>query len=205
MQVPMEIAYRGVRKNDILDQLVDERAARLDKVCDNIISCRVTIEKVQETHPVYRVRVIVRTPPEHEIVAKRDSPERGVHEGVLQFLLRDAFDAAEKQLKQIAAKRRKQVKTHPEQELAAVVVRMFREDGYGFLMTLDGREIYFHKNSVLNDDFRRLEIGTGVRFEESLGDNGPQASTVQIADKPGAHVYDDSDIGVPLGWGANNT
>ena len=193
MQVPMEIAYRGVEKNQTLEHLIEERAARLDKICGNVISCRVTVEKAQETNPTYRVRVLVRTPPEREIVAKRESPQRGAHEGTLQLLIREAFDATDKQLKQIAAKRRRDVKTHPEQEPTAVVVRLFRAEGYGFLITLDGREIYFHRNSVANDDFERLELGTGVRFEETEGDKGPQASTVQIADKPGSHTYHDDE------------
>ncbi len=69
-----------------------------------------------------------------------------------------------------------------------MVVRLFREEGYGFLRALDGREIYFHRNAVLNDDFDRLVVGAGVRFDEGLGEEGPQASTVQIVDKPGGHV-----------------
>jgi len=40
----------------------------------------------------------------------------------------------------------------------------------------------------LNDDFDRLEIGTGVRFVEEPGEEGPQASTVQIVDKPGSRL-----------------
>lgn len=202
MQVPMEIAYRGVEKSDAISSLIDERAERLEKVCTNIISCRVAVEKEQDTHPIYRCRVIVRTPPEHEIVAKRESPDRGVHESALRYIVGETFDAAEKQLKQVMAKRRRDVKSHPEHEPAAVVVRLFREDGYGFLMTLDGREIYFHKNSVFNGGFERLEVGTGVRFEEAEGKEGPQASTVHVADKPGVHVQDDEEVDVPLGWQA---
>lgn len=202
MQVPMEVAYRGVEKSEFVTTLIEERALRLDKICPNIISCRVAVEKEQETHPIYRCRVIVRTPPEHEIVAKRESPDRGINESALRYIIGEAFDATEKQLKQVIQKRRRDVKSHPEQEPAAVVVRLFRDDGYGFLMTLDGREIYFHRNSVLHDDYERLEVGTGVRFEEAEGRNGPQASTVHVADKPGAHVQDDEEIDVPLGWRA---
>ena len=41
---------------------------------------------------------------------------------------------------------------------------------------------------MLQGDFPRLEIGTGVRFVEERGEEGPQASTVQIVDKPGARA-----------------
>ena len=41
--------------------------------------------------------------------------------------------------------------------------------GFGFIETRDGREIYFHKNSVLNDGFDKLDIGAEVRFEMAEG------------------------------------
>ena len=80
-------------------------------------------------------------------------------------------------------KQQGQVKTHPEQETVAFVARLMPEQGYGFIKTLEGRELYFHRNSVLNDDFERLEIGTGVRDVAGAGEEGPQAATVQIVDK----------------------
>jgi cold shock CspA family protein len=52
--------------------------------------------------------------------------------------------------------------------------------GYGFIETADGREIYFHRNSILNDDFGRLRIGAAVRFAEESGDRDPQASSVWV-------------------------
>jgi len=60
-----------------------------------------------------------------------------------------------------------------------------------------------HKNAVLHGDFDCVEIGTGVRFEEEMGEKGPQASTVQIIDKPGARMGSSGadPIEPPLGWG----
>jgi cold shock CspA family protein len=54
------------------------------------------------------------------------------------------------------------------------------DEGYGFLTTDDGREVYFHKDSVLNQGFQRLKLGARVIFAEEQGDKGPQASTVKI-------------------------
>jgi cold shock CspA family protein len=59
------------------------------------------------------------------------------------------------------------------------------DDGFGILRTSDGREIYFHRNSVLNDAFSRLQVGTRVTFAEAPGENGPQASTVRLFGKHG--------------------
>ena len=68
----------------------------------------------------------------------------------------------------------------------SLAIRLFPEDGYGFLRALDGQERYFHRNSVLHGDFGRLAVGTEVRFEPAEGEAGPQASSVQIVNKPGA-------------------
>ena len=53
------------------------------------------------------------------------------------------------------------------------------EDGYGFLESPDGRELYFHRNSVLHNEFERLELGDCVTFSEEEGQRGPQASSVK--------------------------
>ena len=60
------------------------------------------------------------------------------------------------------------------------VNKLMPDESYGFLKTLDGREIYFHRNSVLHEGFDRLKVGTEVNFVEEEGKEGPQASTVKI-------------------------
>ena len=47
----------------------------------------------------------------------------------------------------------------------------------------DGREIYFHRNSVLDAGFDRVSVGAEVRFVEEEGVRGPQASTVRLVGK----------------------
>ena len=42
-------------------------------------------------------------------------------------------------------------------------------EGYGFIETADGREVYFHRNSVLDDAFEHLTVGSEVRFAELMG------------------------------------
>jgi cold shock CspA family protein len=43
---------------------------------------------------------------------------------------------------------------------------------YGFIATSDGGEIYFHRNSVIDNAFDRLSVGSEVRFAEELGEKG---------------------------------
>ena len=47
----------------------------------------------------------------------------------------------------------------------------------------DGQEIYFHRNSVLDDDYSRLAVGSRVTYAEEMGEKGPQASTVKLMGK----------------------
>jgi cold shock CspA family protein len=189
MEVPLEISYRGVNKSDFIDEIIRKQVTKLEKMCTYMVSCRVVIERRQKFQKVgnpFRVRIDVRVPPGHQLVATRDSTEGDLHDK-LPTTIRSSFDAMRRQLQELMEKQRGGVKIHPlEQESTALVTKLFPEEDYGFLRTLDGRELYFHRNSVLHNDFDRLEIGTGVRFVEELGEEGLQASTVQIVDKPGA-------------------
>jgi cold shock CspA family protein len=96
--------------------------------------------------------------------------------------LRDAFKAARRQLQDRQRVRRGDVKPH-ETPPHGVIASLDRERGCGRLRASDGREIYFHRNSVLNADFDRLEPDMQVRFTEESGDEGPQASSVQLIGK----------------------
>jgi cold shock CspA family protein len=100
----------------------------------------------------------------------------------LSVAIREAFDAARRQLQDYVRELRGAVKTH---EAMAVgrIIRLEPSLDYGFLETPDGREIYFHRNSVVGSDFDKLAMGVGVRFSEEEGDRGPQASSVIVMDK----------------------
>jgi cold shock CspA family protein len=84
-----------------------------------------------------------------------------------------------RQLEDYVRRQRGDVKAHELAPLARVS-QLFPQEGYDFLATPDGREIYFHRHIVLHDGFDRLAIGTEVTFvEEEEGKKGPQASTVR--------------------------
>src|SRR5437588_183497 len=53
-------------------------------------------------------------------------------------------------------------------------------DDHGFLLTNEGTQLYFHRNSVMNDDFAALKIGDAVQFVAADGDTGPTASKVWL-------------------------
>lgn len=199
----LEVSFRDVEKNEFIEKLIREKANKLEQVCNELISCRVAVEKPQEhqrTGNPFRVRIDM-TVPGKEFVATRESSKGEMH-SVLSRIVRDAFDAARRQLREYKKKQQGKVKVHPEQETVALVVKLFRDKGYGFLKTPEGVELYFHRHSILHDDFDRLEIGTAVRYVMEAGEKGPQASTVQIVDKPGARLskIKEAEVEPPLGW-----
>jgi len=186
MQVPLNVTFRNVEKNAAIEHLIRSQAAKLERVCDHIVSCRVAVEKPQEHQKSgnsFRVRIDVTVPPEHELVATREAGKGDLHEQ-LPTVVRDAFGAMRRRLKKLVEKQHGDVKSHPAQEVGGLIIRLFRKQGYGFIKRMDGQEVYFHKNSLPKDEFDRLEIGTGVQWHEEQGDNGPQASTLRIIDKP---------------------
>ena len=63
------------------------------------------------------------------------------------------------------------------------MARFLAGEDCGFIETPDGREIYFHRNSVLDGDFDRLTVGSEVRFVEEPGEKGAQATTVRMIGK----------------------
>jgi cold shock CspA family protein len=76
----------------------------------------------------------------------------------------------------------RQVKHHNPTPIG-LVARIDPSGDFGFIATSDGREIYFHRNSVLNGAFERLKPGSSVAFAEEDGEKGPQASTVRPTSK----------------------
>jgi cold shock CspA family protein len=187
MKVPLEIAFKGIEHTDEIEALIREEADKLERACNYVIHCRVAIEKRQQHQAVgnpYRVRIDMTVPPGHELVVKRE-PSKGDMHDPLEIVIKHAFASAARQLRKLVEQQRGEVKAHPDQQVMAVVHKLFPKEGYGFLRTVDTQdEIYFHRNSVLHDDFDRLTIGLGVRYAAEEGEKGLQATSVQIVDTP---------------------
>jgi ribosomal subunit interface protein len=110
MQLPIEISYRGVDKSDQLEDLIRNKAARLDHFCDHISRCDVVVEhpnQAQRNGNPFRVRIDVTVPPGHELVADERQAEHEMHEP-LSKVINDAFKAMERQLKTLVEKQRRE-------------------------------------------------------------------------------------------------
>ena len=186
MEIAPEIIFHDVDRADWIEAYVLERLRHLERFARGITRCRVTLtrESAQQTGNRYSVLVEVHLPPQHDLAARKqkdvvDMPTQ------MPALINLAFGAIERQVKKAAQLRRGDEKAHEDEgQPHGVVEKLFDGEGYGFIRTLqDDRQFYFHRNSVLHDDFDRLAVGTEVRFTPELGAEGPQASSVQVVGK----------------------
>jgi ribosomal subunit interface protein len=173
MRVPLEISTRNVDLSGEMEDLIREKAKKLDNIYDQIISCRVMAEvphRSRQSGVQYNVRIDM-TVPGGELVVKRE-PHQDLHVAITK-----AFETAVRQVKEFAARQRGEVKFHEEKPIGRIS-KLFEGEGYGFIATLDGREIYFHENSIIDAKFEDLEVGRVVSFVETVGEKGAMASTV---------------------------
>jgi len=180
MQLPLQISFRNMDVSPAIEARIREKAAKLDQFSDRIMSCRVVVEcprRRGHKGKLYHVRIDMTVPGGGEIVVNREAPQNHAHEDVY-VAIRDAFNAAARQIEDHARKRRGEVKAH-DVPLHGTVVSLFPD--YGFVRASDGREIYFHRNSVVEGTFEDLAEGSEVRLvvAEKEGEKGPQASTVR--------------------------
>ena len=181
MQLPLQIAFRNLEPSRVIEDEIEDRLEWLEECCGDILSCRVVVEVPHRHHlhgNQYLVRIDLKVPGE-QIAVNREAAEHVQYREV-GVAIRDAFDTARRRLEDYVRMRRQNVKTH-EGTPQGWVSKLMPQAGYGFLRTPDNQEIYFHRNSVLNDAFDRLQVGTEVIFAEEEGARGLQATTVKIA------------------------
>jgi cold shock CspA family protein len=179
MQLPLQLSFRNMEPTEAIEAIVRQKAARLDSFASRIMSCRVVIEpagKHQLHGNLYAVHLDIKLPG-GEIAIIRE-PRKHVKYKNLTLAIRDAFDSARRKLEDFVREERGAVKAHKPAPHGRVA-KLLPDEGYGFIQTPDGREIYFGRNSVLGEGFDRLLIGREVTFAEEDGAKGPQATTVR--------------------------
>ena len=176
MQLNPEITFRGLDSSPAMEAKIRERFARLDRLYSRIMGCRVAVECDHRHHhkgKLFHVRIDL-TVPGSELVVSRDPEKNRAHEDAY-VAIRDAFDAMERRLESYTHRQRGDVKAH-EQPAVGLVSEITPD--YGRIDAADGRSLYFHRNSVINDGFEALEVGSTVRYMETSDDEGAKATTV---------------------------
>ena len=173
MEIPLQISLHGIAQSDALHSAIREKAEKLNRYYDHIMSCRVVLElagRHKRHGKQFSARIDLKVPG-GEIVVTHE------HDEDLQIALRDAFDAARRQLEDYARGQRGDVKRHPPEYIGRVQ-RIDAEQGIGFIVTEDGRELYFSRENVVTPPFEHLAVGTTVHFIEEVAAEGLQAKRV---------------------------
>lgn len=186
MQVPLELAFHHVDPTEWAEAEIRERVAKLEKIYDRLVSCRVKVERPSNSlaiPPVVHIElgipgradIVVAHEPEH-LQRKFQAPD-------LRTAINEAFRIAERQLfelKERRSGRTKQPHHDGENQYLGQIAEMHVDDDHGFLLTAEGSLLYFHRNSVLAGDFDKLQRGDEVHYVEDLGDSGPTAAKVRV-------------------------
>jgi ribosomal subunit interface protein len=108
MQTPLQITFHGVQQSDALYNTIREKAEKLGRYYQHIMSCRVVLE-LAGRHKQHGKQFVVRIDlkvPGGEVAVNRE------HDEDIQVALRDAFDAARRQLEDYSREQRGDVKRH---------------------------------------------------------------------------------------------
>lgn len=107
MMLPLQMTVRNLSLSQSVKEDIREKASKLSRYYDPIVRCRVTINAPHRHHRkgiLYDVRIDL-TVPGTEQVVKRSSED-------LNAAIREAFDAARRQLEDFARYQRGDIKAH---------------------------------------------------------------------------------------------
>jgi ribosome-associated translation inhibitor RaiA len=99
--IPVNITFRHMESSAAVETRINELATHLGTFSDRIQSCRVVVDSPHRHHhqgKVFNVKVQLALPGD-DVVVDMERPDRDGHEDIY-VVLRDAFDAARRQLQQ---------------------------------------------------------------------------------------------------------
>ncbi len=109
MEIPIQITFHGLAHSPALEAAIRERAAKLDRFHPHVMSCRAVIEEVarhKNQGKEFAVRLDIKVAG-GEVAVNREHNEDAF------VAVRDAFDAARRQLEDLARRQRGDVKSRP--------------------------------------------------------------------------------------------
>ena len=184
METPVQVDFQGMNASVQARGTISAHLAEIEQVFGRVTTARIVVKAPSGRHRnggLYEINIRLLLPNGREVNVGRTAALDERHAD-LNFALNDAFKRARRQLQDQIKLMRGEVKAHEEPPLGKVT-RLDGDGGFGFLEDSDGREVYFHQNSVVNGAFSKLEVGARVYFVETMGEKGPQASTVKPAGK----------------------
>jgi len=184
METPVQIDFQGMDADPRVHAAIAKHVEQLEQRFGRITAGRVVLKSPGSRHRtggLYDIHVRLALPEGREVNIGH-TQQNDERYSDLDFALNDAFKRARRQLQDQVRKLQGETKQHDGPPIGTVC-ELDPLGEFGFIETGDGREIYFHRNSVLNGGFAELTVGSRVTFAEETGDKGPQASTVKLMDK----------------------
>lgn len=181
MQVPLQLDLQDMEPEAIDQEEIARHLEKLEARFGRITACRVVIKGPGRHHRTggqFEVNIWMSLPDGSEIAVVR-TPHQDERHSQLAFAINDAFRRARRRLQDRVRRMQNTVAAHGGSPIGTVT-HLSDDKTFGFLTTIDGREIYFHRNSVLNGHYPRLKVGARVSFSEEAGEKGAQASTVHL-------------------------
>jgi ribosomal subunit interface protein len=169
----MEIHWRNVDDlSDAQRELVEARIRALGDGQTDLIDVRIAAKPNRHHRHGGQEVTIACQARGQEIVAARTRDDLGA-------ALDEAVDAFEREVKRMRDRRTKARNDRPAKPAElGVVDRVFREEGYGFILTDGGESVYFHRNAVHGLAFDDLAEGQRVGLNIEGGEKGLQANAV---------------------------
>ncbi len=175
----LKVEARNVELRKGWQKKIDEEKEKLVRHFANfVLHLRVSIEATTgHKEGGYELKLVATVPQDTVVVSRKG--------GNVGPLLVEAFDVLYLQLKEIVRKKRQQ-ETAPEAAVQdgtqqGVIRKVSPFESYGFIVSPDEREIYFHENALKDVKIDELTEGDSVMYAESMGDKGPQASWVRMS------------------------
>ena len=183
MEIRPEISFQNVEHSDAVERAVQARIEELERFFQRIVACRVVVDaphKNKRKGQIYEIRIDLSVPGK-DIAVTREAGEDHAHEDIY-VAIRDAFDAAQRLLEDYVRKMSShRQKRHPAKSHGKVV-RIFDDDGYGFIEAEEGHEVFFDRDSLTGQVWPRMKVGSCVRFTEREGDKGPYGANITLLD-----------------------
>ena len=190
MQVPLEIAFHNIESSDWAESEIRARVAKLEKMYDRLISCRVRVDQRANNSngtipPVVHIEIGVPGGAPIVVSHEPDHLQRKFQAPDLHNAIHEAFRIAEDRLGDLKTQRQGRSRTKDgqhdaENQFLGQVAELTPDEDFGFLMTKEGGLLYFPRNSMLSGDFDSLERGDEVYYVEDMGGAGPTASKVRV-------------------------
>jgi cold shock CspA family protein/ribosome-associated translation inhibitor RaiA len=185
MDRPLEIAFHNMSSTEWLESMIRDHVEKLERRFGRLVACRVSVEALHRQHRtgnLYEVHITMSVPGKDLAVSREPhkAKERYANPDV-RTCVRDAFDAAERQLEAYKGKLRTDTSVPNGSAVTGQVTLIEPGADHGFILTNTGTQLYFHRDSVTNARFEDLKEGVLVHYVEEEGDAGPTATKVRIA------------------------